>query len=85
MPDGRKKKVTIDLDDRIAYKADMFIARGGSFECEVLTTGAVSFTAVMNEEDVAIQLSKNNQEVVGKVKQLINNAYNVCNIKELLV
>lgn len=63
-PNGRKQFIEISRSAEVEAIAQRFIASGGRYECEVLRTGQVSFTAVkafngMDEGDVAIELSTN--------------------------
>ena len=45
-PDGRKRGVEIDMSQEVEDLAKRFIAAGGRYECEELTTGHASLTAV---------------------------------------
>ena len=46
LPNGQRRAQQIDRPADIESLAEKFIASGGRYECEVLTTGHVSFTAV---------------------------------------
>ena len=41
-PDGRKRAVEIDMSKEVEDLAKRFIAAGGRYECEELTTGHAS-------------------------------------------
>jgi hypothetical protein len=75
LPDGRRRPQWIERPADIETLAAQFIAAGGRYECEMLTTGEVSFTA-MNDEDetVAIEVCQNGPDVPLKVDQLIRNS-----------
>lgn len=78
-PDGRKKPVEFDVpddvDQEVVDQANRFIAAGGRYECEVLSTGACSFTAchpLVPDEDVAIEVAMTNgPPVVERIVALI--------------
>ena len=53
LPNGRRKEVTIEVDQDVAEKARELIAEGLAFECEVLTTGHVSLT-ITDQTNVAL-------------------------------
>jgi hypothetical protein len=61
-PDGRRRDVEVDRSSEIeaAAAAERFVAAGGRYECEVLTTGHASLTAVHavdgEDRDIAIVL-----------------------------
>lgn len=75
LPNGTQRDVTKEVSDEIGEKALAFIARGGKFECEMLQNGVVSFTASLNDEDIAIQLSNNDESVLKAVDLLIEDAF----------
>jgi hypothetical protein len=66
-PDGRKRSCEIDRPPKVEALAEQFIAVGGRYECEELTTGDVSLTAVYEvdgeDQDVAIELCINGPAV----------------------
>ena len=70
-PDGRKRAVTIDVPEEVEKIALDFIESGGRYECEELSTGIVSLTAVKHGDDMAIQLCRNGPEVPSAVERLI--------------
>lgn len=70
-PDGRRTAVEIDRPDDIEQRARRFIEAGGRFECEHLTTGHVSLTAVWKDEDAAIEVVANGPEVPAAVDRLV--------------
>lgn len=76
LPDGRKRPQWIERPAEIETLAARFIAAGGRYECEMLTTGEVSFTAVLDDDDppVAIEVCSNGPDVPGKVDDLIRNS-----------
>lgn len=76
LPDGRRRDEAIDRPGEIEAIANRFIAAGGRYECEILTTGEVSLTAVKEvdgeEQDVGIVLCPNAPGAVGpKVDELV--------------
>jgi len=75
LPDGRKKHEFIDVDPDLAKKAWALIDNGYYFEAEILTTGIVRFTCCFDDEDIAIELSKNGPDVIVAVAKLIETAY----------
>lgn len=68
LPNGRRRAEKIDRPPEIEALAERFIAAGGRYECEILTTGLVSITAVFlvgNElQDIAIEVCPNNGPAV---------------------
>jgi len=74
-PDGRRVSVTIDRPAEIEALADHFLASGGRYECEHLTTGHVSLTAVkmVDDEmaDVEIEVCANGPTVPDAVDRLV--------------
>jgi len=73
-PDGRKRATEIEMPEEVEKIAKAFIDSGGRYECEELTTGHASFTAVKFGEDVAIQLCMNGPKVPETVEQLIRKS-----------
>lgn len=77
-PNGRRAEVSIDRSDEIEALAHAFLEKGGRFECEELTTGHASFTAVFmledGEDDVAIEVVRNGAAVPEAVDRLIRKA-----------
>jgi hypothetical protein len=73
-PDGRPVPVTINRPDEIATQAQRFIDMGGRFECEHLTTGHASLTAVWHDEDIAIEVVMNGIPVPEAVDRLVRKA-----------
>lgn len=70
-PDGRKKTTAISMPDNVADKADAIVAAGYRFECELLTTGHVSFTISDNDGDYAIKVIPNGPGVAATVTALV--------------
>ncbi len=71
-PDGRRHRVTIQLDVVTEDKARKIIERGLTFETEVLANGLVSFTITDEEEgDLAIEISPNGPNVPEAIKKLV--------------
>jgi len=58
--------------------AERFIVAGGRYECEELTTGHVSLTAVHEldgeNQDIAIEVCLNGPAVPGKVDELVRRS-----------
>lgn len=59
LPHGEKRPMLIDRPDNIAAAADAIRKQGFRFECEVLTTGEVSFTISDDLGDYASELTPN--------------------------
>lgn len=78
LPRGERKPTNIERSADIEALADKFIAGGGWFECEVLTTGHVSLTACMNREngdnDIEIEVVPNGPGVGEAVDRLVSRA-----------
>jgi len=79
LPNGRKQLIQLTCPARDESIAKRFIASGGRYECEVLTTGQVSLTAVKriggHEGDVAIVICRNAPNIlVGKVGELVRQS-----------
>jgi len=73
-PDGRKRAVTTDCAPEVEALAEEFMAAGGKYECEELTTGHVSLTAVYDFEDIAIEVCPNGSDVPPCVEKLIRRS-----------
>ncbi len=77
-PDGRQKPVNIEMPDDIEELAFRFIARGGWFEVEHLSTGHASLTACQivdgEPDDIAIRVVENGPAVVPAVAALVREA-----------
>lgn len=81
LPHGRRREETIERPSEIEALARKFIEAGGRYECEVLTTGEVSFTAVFcdedgDEQDVEIEICANGPEVRDAVDALVRRSLN---------
>lgn len=81
LPDGRQRRTATWVPFSTAANAERLTDAGYRLECEVLTTGAVSFTIhdPKKEEDVAIEICDNGAEVPGTVVRLIDQ-----NVERLL-
>lgn len=81
-PDGRRRPMEIERPKEIEEIARRFIASGGRYTCEELSTGVVSLAAekVIDGEpkDVAICLSSNGPEVEAKVDELVRKSGEFC-------
>ena len=75
LPRGRKRAEEIDRPTDIEALAQRFIASGGWYECEILTTGHVSLTACQHVDDepldVEIVVCQNGPEIPGAVDRLV--------------
>lgn len=81
LPHGRRREETIERPADIEALAQKFIDAGGRYECEVLTTGEVSFTAVFcdedgDEQDVEIEICANGPAVREAVDALVRKSLN---------
>jgi hypothetical protein len=76
LPDGRTRPQWIDRPAEIKALADRFIRAGGRYECEMLTTGEISFTAVHDEDDlpIAIEVGQNGPDVLAMVDRLVRRS-----------
>jgi hypothetical protein len=76
-PDGRRTSVEVDRPAEIEQLAERFIAAGGRYECEELTTGHASLTAVHPEcetGDCAIAVVNNGPEVPAAVDRVVRRS-----------
>jgi hypothetical protein len=84
-PDGRKRGVEIDMLQEVEDLAERFIAAGGRYECEELTPGHASLTAVYEvdgeDQDIAIEVCSNGPEVPERVEKLVRRS--ILRLKEL--
>lgn len=75
LPRGRRHAILIDRPAEVEALSQRFIDAGGKYEAEVLTTGQVSLTAVLNVDgelqDVAIKISNNGPDVPPAVDDLV--------------
>jgi uncharacterized protein with GYD domain len=78
MPDGRRVPVSIERPKDVEAIAQRFIDAGGRFECEMLSTGEISLTAVCEidgeEQDACIELCGNGPAVPEAVDRLVRAA-----------
>lgn len=76
LPNGRKQPQWIDRPADVEAKAREFIAAGGWYECEILTTGQVSLTACLTvaaePQDIEFQICANGPEVEAAVDRLVD-------------
>lgn len=75
-PHGYKQRIYIDMPDEVCRKAEAINKAGCVFECEVLSTGHVSFTIVGLDEsdemnDLAIRIVENGPKVPEAVERLV--------------
>ena len=83
LPDGRKRYELVDRPQEIEDIANSFIANGGKFECEILTTGHVSFTACKFDRDVEIEICTNGPDVLEAIDRLVRRAGDGSQYKEI--
>lgn len=78
-PRGFKRAAEIERSPEIEQLAQEFIARGGYFECEQLTTGHASLTAghpdAAKKGDIAIEVVMNGPDVPEAVDRLVRKAH----------
>ncbi len=78
LPRGERKQLFIDRPEEVEAVAERFVAGGGWFEAEILTTGHVSLTACMNRDDgdndIEIEVVENGPAVVEAVDRLVARA-----------
>jgi hypothetical protein len=76
-PDGRRVSVEIDRPAEIEQLASQFIAAGGRYECEELSTGHASLTAVhpnCEHGDCAIEIVVNGPKVSAAVDRVVQKS-----------
>lgn len=78
LPDGRRAKQAFDAPPAVEALAKAFILSGGRYECEVLTSGQVSLTAVKTvngePQDVEIEICENGPAVPAAVESLVRRS-----------
>lgn len=78
LPNGRRRDEQIERSADIEAIAQRFIDSGGRYECEVLTTGHVSLTAVKEvdgePQDVEIIVCANGPHIPEKVDDLVRRS-----------
>ncbi len=78
LPNGAQRERSISRPETIEDAAKRFIFCGGRFECEILTTGDISLTAVMDvdgePEDIEIEVCENGPAVPAAVDRLVLRA-----------
>lgn len=77
MPNGRRQQIEIRRPKRVEDLAARFIASGGWFEAEVLSTGDVSLTACRiidgEPQDIAGRIVPNDERVPWAVDMLVEH------------
>ena len=76
-PHGEKRLVAVDRPPEIAELAAQFIGAGGRYECEELTTGHASLTAVHPDcetGDCAIEVVANGPAVPAAVDRVVRRS-----------
>jgi hypothetical protein len=75
LPHGRRRAERIERSEEIEALAQQFIAAGGWYECEILTTGHISLTACLNvddePQDIVCKVCANGPQVPAKVDELV--------------
>ena len=78
LPNGRRRSVEVERTPDIEELAELFIASGGRYECEILTTGEVSLTAAKDvdgeDQDVVIIVCSNGPEIPAKIDELVRRS-----------
>lgn len=77
LPDGHKKRISIERPEEVEVKAHYLIDRGCYFEAEILTTGMVALYAYRRDDEdneLAIEVTPNAPGVGEAVDKLVNNA-----------
>lgn len=79
LPNGRRTTETITIDPETDRLGNKLIELGIAFSIEILTTGMVALYAINKnlsnaEEQELCYISQNGPEIVGKVKDMINEA-----------
>lgn len=75
LPDGKQRKVIIDLPEKFEKMVKELESIGCHFDVEILTTGMVSFTCEQGDDLIAIELSPNDENVPVAVKRLVTESY----------
>ncbi len=77
LPDGKTRKISIERPSDITKMANVLLANDIALDAEVLTTGEVSLSAhdPITEKTLAIEIIKNNKEIVEAVDRLIRKAF----------
>jgi hypothetical protein len=75
LPNGRQVPVSVERPADVEEMAQRFIEAGGRYECEVLTTGQISLTAVLDvddePQDVEIVICRNGPDVLAATDRLV--------------
>ena len=79
LPNGRKTTERIAIDPETDQLGNKLIESGITFSTEILTTGMIALYAINNnlsdpEEQELCYISQNSPEIMGKVKDMINEA-----------
>ena len=82
LPDGRASKEFFNFQDdepenqeRFSEKLQELISNNVHFDAEILTTGVMSFTAELDDELLAIQLSNKGPAVYKAIENLVLAAH----------
>ncbi len=81
LPNGLTRPYDVSLTAKYEVRAAEAIAHGVVFECEILTTGIVSFTAELYNDEIedfdtlAHELVRNGPDVRGAVYRVVAKAY----------
>jgi len=78
-PNGQERQVSVVRPLEIMKKAEKIIHNGYEFQCEVLSTGEVSFTISDEDGDHAIEIVENGPGVPEAVDRLVNKFFNKMN------
>jgi hypothetical protein len=83
-PHGRKRNMVIDMPEDVEEKARKVLVAGGVFTAEMLSTGIVSLACEFEGEDIAGELSQNDEMVVEKVKDLVDASFAILQQKGIV-
>jgi len=84
LPNGRRTTETISIDPETDRLGNKLIESGIVFSTEILTTGMVALYAINKnlpdaEEQELCYISQNGPEIIGKVRDMINEASKMWN------
>lgn len=80
-PYGKPKKVFFDAPKEIADMAHTLIAKGYTFNVEMIGRNEISLTVSDGKEDVAIELSPNGPGIENAVTSLVQAAHKLQEVK----